>query len=88
MRVAITPLTEKTDTGSNSKNNDPISQKSSVVLHRRLTKCSITTLGDFPSLLSLSPEFSDLHVVILNGIYPLHGETNLTFLLQTKGCLE
>lgn len=39
-------------------------------------------------LISLSPEFSDLHIVDLNGIYPPYGETNLSFLLQTKGCLE
>lgn len=45
--------------------------------------------GDFPSLLSLSPEFNDLHIANLNRIYSPHGETNLTFLLlKTKDCLE
>lgn len=89
LRVAITPLTTKTDTDSDSKNNDRSSQKSTVALPWKSTKSNVTMSGDFPSLLSLSPEFNDLHIANLNRIYSPHGETNLTFLLlKTKDCLE
>lgn len=53
-RVALTPLTTKTDTGSNSKNNERNSQKNGAALLRKSTKSTVVPSGDFPSPPSLS----------------------------------
>lgn len=79
-RVTLPPLTTKTDTGSNSKNNERNSQKTRGALLRKSTKSTVVMSGDFPSPPSLSPEFNvPRNAQNLSRIYSSHSETRLTF---------